>query len=328
MRSPTVLVTLQADADARAIFAGALAPLARIAYLADVPAAERAALLQGAGIVISRNLAKELAPGEDAHLAGVRLLQFVTAGVDYIPLKQLPADLPIAHNGGAYAEPMAEHAVAMAFAAAKRLVVEHKKLERGAFDQFRANRMLAGGVCGILGMGGVGVATARRMQALGMKVHAINRRGASDAPVDWIGTPDRLDELLAAADVLVIAVPLAQTTAAMIGTRELGRMKRDAILVNLARGEIIDQAALYTHLLANRDFVACIDAWWVEPVRHDRFEMGHPFMELANVIASPHNSASVKGARAMAYRQAAANCRRVIEGQAPANLIGMAERMR
>lgn len=328
MTQTTVLVTLDADRDARDVFARMLAPVARVVYLRDLEDDARAAAIAGAGIVVSRNLAKELRQGEDSLLARLRLLQFVTAGVDYIPLKQLPVDLPIAHNGGAYAEPMAEHAVAMAFAAAKRLVVEHTKLARGTFDQFRPNRMLAGGVCGILGLGGVGVATARRMRALGLRVHAINRRGASDASVDWIGTPERLDDLLRAADVLVVAVPLAQATQAMIGARELGLMKPDAILVNLARGEIIDEAALYAHLLAHPDFTACIDAWWVEPVRHDRFEMGHPFMALANVIASPHNSASVKGARAMAYSQAAANCRRLLDGGVPQNLIGAGERMR
>src|SRR3546814_3105533 len=68
--------------------------------------------------------------------------------------------------------------------------------------------MLAGGVCGILGFGGIGAATAKLMRGVGMRVHAINRRGAGHEAVDWMGTPDRLDELLAAADVLVLSLPL------------------------------------------------------------------------------------------------------------------------
>lgn len=328
MSADTVVVTLEADTDARSVFARVLAPVAPVVYLQELTSDARAGALAAATIVVSRNLAKELRQGEDTLLTHVRLLQFVTAGVDYIPLKQLPPDMAIAHNGGAYAEPMAEHAVAMAFAAAKRILVEHKKLEQGVFDQFRPNRMLTGTVCGILGYGGVGIATARRMKALGLRVHAINRRGVGDDNVDWMGTPDRLDELLAASDVLVVTVPLSQGTEAMIGARELALMKSDAILVNLARGEIIAEAALYGHLLANPQFTACIDAWWVEPVRHDRFEMGHPFLALSNVIASPHNSASVRGARPMAYERAAANCRRVLDGKPAQNLIGMAERMR
>ncbi len=328
MDPTSVLVTFEADRDARAVFTESLGDLATVIFLADLADSARAAALQSATVIVGRNTGKELRPGEDALIGNARLVQYVTAGVDYIPLRHLPADLPIAANGGAYAEPMAEHAVALMFAAAKRLVVEHKKLERGEFDQFRPNRMLTGAVCGILGLGGVGVATARRMGALGLKVHAINRRGVADEPVDWMGTTDQLDTLLAAADVLVVVVPLLQNTECLIGARELALMKPDAILINLARGEIIDETALYHHLQANPAFVACIDAWWIEPVRHNRFAMTHPFLELPNVIGSPHNSASVKGARAMAYRQAATNCRRVLEGKPAHNLIGPEGRMR
>ena len=89
---------------------------------------------------------------------------------------------------------MSEHIVAMALAAAKRLFIEHDKLKRGEFNQRSPNWMLRGGVCGILGFGGVGVATARLMRAFGMRIHAINRRGVSDEPADWIATTELLDE--------------------------------------------------------------------------------------------------------------------------------------
>ena len=97
--------------------------------------------------------------------------------------------------------------------------------------------MLRGGVCGILGFGNVGVATARLMRAFGMKIHAINRRGASDEPTDWIATADPLDEMLRVADVLVISAALTTATEGLIGARELDLMKENAILINVARGE-------------------------------------------------------------------------------------------
>ena len=324
---PTLLATFELDAAQRAVVQDALGAAADAVFLADIEPASRATALRRADVLLARNTARELRPGELALIGGARLVQFLSAGVDFVPFKEFPAGVPVATNRGAFAEPMAEHALAMALAAAKRLLREHANLARGEFNQFVPNRMLAGGVCGVLGFGGIGTATARLMRGVGMRVRAINRSGASVEPTDWIGTPDRLDELLAAADVFVISTPLTRATERLIGARELSLMKPEAILVNLARGEIIDEAALYRHLVANPRFTACIDAWWIEPVRHGAFRVDHPFLELPNVIGSPHNSASARGWREVALRRAVANCRRVFAGEAPRHVIGPEERL-
>jgi len=86
---------------------------------------------------LTSNTSKELRSGEAKLLGGARLIQFMIAGVDFIPLGET--------NGGGYAESMAEHALTMAFAAAKRLTLEHENLKRGEFNQFTRTRMLAGG---------------------------------------------------------------------------------------------------------------------------------------------------------------------------------------
>lgn len=317
----TLLVTPDMDRPSRDLLAAAIADAASIVYLTDVAPEQRAKVISAATVILARNTAKELQPAEIALIGNARLVQFLTAGIDYVPLAGFPPAVPVANNGGAYSESIAEHTVMMALAAFKRLLAEHRKLEAGTFDQFRPNRMLAGSVCGILGFGGIGIATARLMRAFGAEVHAINRRGASEIPIDWIGTDADLDRLLAVSDILVLSVPLTPATNGLIGARELALMKPDAVLINIARGEIVDEAALFAHLQRMPGFTACIDAWWIEPVRHGRFEMGHPFTSLPNVIASPHNSSSAIGARHVALQRAMENILRVLRGGEARNIV-------
>jgi len=322
-----VAITYEMEARGRGTVADALSGVAQPVWLTDLDAAGRAEALRQADAVLARTT-RELRPSELGLLRGIKLLQFVTAGIDHVPLADVPDEVPVAGNGGAYAEPMAEHAMAMALAAAKRLPAEHAALARGEFNQFARNRMLAGGVCGILGFGGIGVAVARLARAFGMRVHAINRRGHSGEPTDWIGTPDRLDALLEAADLLVICTPLTPATVGLLGAAELARMKPDAILVNVARGEIVDEAALFAHLQAHPGFLACIDAWWVEPVRHGSFRVDHPFLALPNVIGSPHNSAAaIAASGTTGLRRALDNVKRALAGEAPQHLVAPGDRM-
>jgi phosphoglycerate dehydrogenase-like enzyme len=324
---PPLVVAFELSERRKAIVAGALAGASVVIYLTELDGTARAEALRNAGALLAHNTAKDLRPGEAALLHSARLIQFTIAGVDFIPLGQLPEGVPVATNGGGHAEPMAEHALAMTLAAAKRLLVEHENLKRGQFNQFARNRMLAGGVCGIFGFGGIGAATGRLMSSIGMRVYAINRRGRTDERVDWIGTPDRLNDLLAAADVLLISAPLTRAIYGLIGAAELGRMKDAAILVNLARGEIVQERPLYDHLVGHPRFTACIDAWWIEPIRHGEFRIDQPFLSLPNVIASPHNSAQGEGAHDISLRRAVENCRRALTGETPLHVIGLDERL-
>src|SRR6202162_534078 len=167
-----LVVAFELSEKRKAIVADALAGASAVVYLTELDEAARAEALRNTGALLTFNTSKELRSGEAELLNGARLIQFIIAGVDFIPLGELPEGVPVATNGGGYAESMAEHALAMALAAAKRLIVEHENLKHGQFNQFARNRMLAGGVCGIFGFGGIGAATrplgrgrARRLRA-------------------------------------------------------------------------------------------------------------------------------------------------------------------
>ena len=134
-----------------------------------------------------------------------------------------------------------------------------------------------------------------------------------------------LDALLGATDILVISLPLTRTTDGLIGRRELSLMKPDAILVNVARGPIIDEDALYEHLEHNPSFSAGIDAWWQEPRGERAFATRRPFLNLPNVIGSPHNSGMVAGSLTEAAARAADNVARHLRGEPIRNLVNLSD---
>jgi phosphoglycerate dehydrogenase-like enzyme len=307
---PLVAVTFRVGSELPAMLS---ADAAHWEVVTGLPDDERSRMLQAADVVFAWNWRREVRPDEGPTL-GARFVQLLSAGADHLPFDQLPPNAVIASNAGAYAEPMAEHAVAMALALLKRLPRNHAQLAAGVWDQ-STNRPVKGAVCGILGFGGIGKAVGRLMRALGVRVHAINTSGRTDEPVEFVGTLDDLDAVLAASDVLVIALPLTRRTRGLIGPRELWLMKPIAVLVNVARGAIVDEAALYHHLRTHPEFSAGIDAWWVEPFRSGEFRVDHPFFDLPNVLGSPHNSALVPGIIEEATRRAAANIMRFLRGE-------------
>jgi phosphoglycerate dehydrogenase-like enzyme len=322
-----VVVTHTADGDTRAAYAGLLGDVAHVTYLADVPSGSRRAILADAEVLIAWDLASDLNDGEYELLRSLALMQALTAGIDHFPLAELPDSVLIAGNAGAFAEAVAEHVLAMALAATKRLVPEHENLRQRVFNQHQRTGTLRGGTCAILGFGGIGRATAQLMRCLGMTIRAINRRGVTREPVDFIGTLDDLEAAVRGADVVVIALALNRATHGLIGVRELGWMEPHTILVNVARGPIIDEAALYAHLERHPGFNAALDCWWAEPAAGEAFHTDYPFLELANVIGSPHNSSAVAGSLIHAARIGAENVRRYLTNSAGLRLVADEDRL-
>lgn len=319
MENCTVLVTFKASSEQRQIIEKTLNGLCQVLYVEDL--ADRLQALSTADIVLSWNPARELGENEYALLKKAKLMQLLSAGADHLPKQAFQQSFIVAGNVGAYAEPMAEHAMAMVLALAKDLRGGTEKLRQGIFDQMGLNKSIKGSICAVLGFGGIGKATARLMKAFGAQIWAINTSGKTDEDVAFIGTLSNLEYVLGNADIVVISLPLSNSTRGLIGERELSWMKPDAILVNVARGEIIDERALFEHLKNNPEFKAGIDAWWVEPFRHGKFEMHYPFLDLPNVIGSPHNSGQVPGQLLKATQMAAENIRAFLEGAQPRGIL-------
>ena len=323
MDKQNIVVTYNPTTEEKALLLEVLGNFATLTFLNEISSAQRVQALERAGVLLSWNFPREILPHEYPGLQHIKCIQLVTAGADHMPFADLPSAIIIASNPGAYAAPMAEHVMAMTLALAKRLLLEHQKLRNGEFDQFTPNRSLSGMTAGILGFGGIGRATARLMRAFGMHIYAINQSGTSAEAADFMGTLQDVEHVLRASDVVVISLPLTRATRGLIGKKELAWMKPDALLVNVARGAIIDEEALYTHLQSHPTFMAGIDAWWIEPFLYGRFHMDYPFLELPNVLGSPHNSAVVSSILLDATRQAAENVERFLKGE---KVIGIARR--
>jgi phosphoglycerate dehydrogenase-like enzyme len=315
-----VVLTYRVSEERREFLKKITGDAAQLSFLSDMPAGLREQTLATAEVLLTWNLPKEVGRSEFSLLNNVRLVQLLSAGADHIPYAELPAGITIASNVGAYAEPMAEHILAMTLALAKNLVREHRNLSEGRFNQSSLNRSIRGLACGIIGFGGIGRAAARLMRGLGL---ALNSRGQTEEPVDFVGTLKDLRTVLSEADVVVISIPLTKATRGLIGKRELEWMKSEAILINVARGDIIDEAALYHHLVGHPDFKAGIDAWWIEPFKYGEFKTAFPFLALPNVIGSPHNSAIVPGINEKSTHQAVENVLRFLRGE---TIVGVVNR--
>jgi phosphoglycerate dehydrogenase-like enzyme len=315
----TVLVTAPPRTSA-AIYRDALARKCNLLFLTELAGQERQCALETADILICGHVRNELLVEDAALLGRVRFVQLLHAGVDHIPFSILPK-VPISCSRGKGAVEMSEHIAALTLACSRRVLMEDRNMRAGQFNTYADGpRVLSGGICAILGFGGVGQAAAIIFRGMGMSIHAINRSGKTDDDVDFIGTVSNLEATLRSADVIVITMALTSATAGLIGARELAWAKKDAILVNVSRAEIIDEASLYRHLLENPRFSAGLDAWWIEPFRHGEFRTNYPFLELDNVVASPHNSAQANNSD-LGLSQTLVNVRAVLDGDSPRMLV-------
>jgi glycerate dehydrogenase len=208
-----------------------------------------------------------------------------------------------------------EHVIALMFALRRNLLAYVEDVRNGRWgkvNQFcffdHPIRDIAGSTLGVVGYGAIGKAVAKRAECLGMRI----------LPFDVVPQPGLVDfdTILKESDVITLHVPLTAETKNMIGTAELKKMKPTAILINTARGPVVDEAALARALAAKRLAGAALDVWEQEPVAAD-----NPLLGMDNVIATPHAAYFSSPAVAQVPRRCGEEVARALRGQRPVNVV-------
>ena len=263
----------------------------------------------------------------------LRLVQVPGAGLDRIDRGALG---PGTHLANAYGHEagIAEYIIGAMIALTRSFGRLDAKMRRGEWESQWALGTaapplwpeLAGKTLGILGFGHIGQALARRAAAFDMEVCAIRRQAqAATANVSFVGGPERLDEVLRRADYLAVTLSLSSETRNLIDERRLQSMKPTAFLVNVARAEIFDEAALYAALASGGLAGAALDVWYRYPTASGPTPPAtQPFGELDNVIMTPHISGWTEGMLEARATLIADNIARTARGETPLNLINPA----
>lgn len=262
----------------------------------------------------------------------LKLLQVPGAGLDRVDRAALPAGARLANAYGHEAG-IAEFVIGALLALTRDYARLDAGLRRGEWlSQWAVGRPmpppaieLAGKTLGILGHGRIGAAVAKRARGFDMAVLGHRRSAvAVEHGETLLHGADGLDALLRRSDVLVVAAALTPETRGMLGARELGLLRPSAMLINIARAEIIDADALYSALAERRIAAAALDVWYRYPTAPGAvLPAAQPFHELPNVLMTPHVSGWTEGMLEARARLIAENVGRVARGAAPLNLIAV-----
>lgn len=219
------------------------------------------------------------------HAPRLRWVQLPTMGYDPVELHGVPPGVTVTTAGDAYAPTVAEHAVLLLLALLRRLPDAVRNAERHSWDQSRATEIgtLNDATVAVVGFGNIGRAVAVRLRAFGAKVIAVTRGGRPDALADETATSEQLLATLAGCDAVVLAVPLNAQTRHLLDARALAALPPNALVINVSRGGVVDQAALTRALAEGRLGGAGLDVTDPEPLPPD-----DPLWTLPNALITPH----------------------------------------
>ncbi|WP_339060178.1 D-2-hydroxyacid dehydrogenase [Tepidibacillus marianensis] len=221
-----------------------------------------------------------------SRMGHLRWIHVVSAGLDKMPFSYLQQrGIMVTNSKGIHQVPMSEYTLAVILQIARKT------------DQFYQNQIgktwnreirvseIHGSTLGIIGLGAIGSAIAEKAKIFGMRVIGINSDGRDMKEIDRVYPPSLLKTVLTESDYIVVIVPLTEQTHHMIGREELLAMKPTAYLINIARGNVVDEQALIEVLKERRIGGVVLDVFSEEPLPED-----HPFWNLPNVIITPHVS--------------------------------------
>jgi phosphoglycerate dehydrogenase-like enzyme len=284
-----------------------------------------APLLADADALISRRFTAAMA----ASTTRLRLIHTPGAGTNEIDFDAVPAGATVCNVYG-HETSIAEYVFMVMLALNRDLLNMDRRFRQLDWSDRAAGPQqdVHGRTLGIVGLGRIGAEIARRASVFGMRVVAATRtpdpERAAALGIDRLVGMDALGSVLAEADFLVVAVPLEPETTGLIGAEELRLMKPEAYLINVARGPVIDENALYEALAGRRIAGAALDVWYRYP--DDKVHGApatRPFHELDTVILTPHIAGWTFGTFAHRWAQIDENLRRLASGQP---LVGVVTR--
>jgi len=283
--------------------------------------AEQMALVEGAEIILA-GWAAVTAPML-AHARKLRFIEKWGIGVDRIDVEAARRrGIPLAITAGSNAGPVAELAIGLMLGVYRRLAQVDAAMRRGVWlkaEMREIGYQIAGKTVGLVGFGNIGRKVAQRLRGFECRVTYFDARRADEATETALGASYvPLERLLAESDIVSLHAPFTPQTGRMIDAAAIGKMKRGAVLINTARGELVDERALYDALVAGKLRGAGLDAFDPEPPSPD-----NPLLKLDQVIATPHTGGAVFDNVENVARHAIGNILRFLRGEAlaPADVV-------
>jgi D-3-phosphoglycerate dehydrogenase len=325
MSRPVAVLLDVHEPQVRALIAGECPPSVELRMVTTASPDERLALARHAAFFIGGITPIPAALIDAAP--GLRLIQKWGIGVDKIDLGAARArGIPVAITAGANAIPVAEFTLLLMLAVLRRLPYREAQLRDGAWSRARGDtrveaRQLRGKVVALIGLGAIGRQVAKRLQPFDTEVRYFDIRRPTAAEEQALGVRfQELDALLAEADIVSLHVPYTAATRRMLSRERIARLRPGAIVINTARGEVVDEAALAEALVTGHLAGAGLDVFGREPPPPD-----HPLLGIRapGLVLAPHVAGSVLDNVANVARHAFRNIQLVLDGQPlpPADLV-------